>query len=116
MTAAACLGATSPASASMNQCPDGYFCMWSGPDYTGEFLTASDDIDFLGDPPMDMNDKVSSVWNRSDDIVSVYADAYKQGLHVTLGPGDVVPNFSQLPADLDNTASSVDYWINGVPG
>jgi Peptidase inhibitor family I36 len=67
----------SPASASSDQCPDGYVCFWERNAYGGDwYFSTYSQIDNVGN---DFNDKMTSVWNRTSCIVVVYQNANESG-------------------------------------
>ena len=66
-----------PASAHWSQCPAGSICLWEHTGYQGRmqaFQGASVNIGGY------MNDRTTSVWNRSSQAVSFYRDSHHGGL------------------------------------
>lgn len=105
--AAAGLGVAGPAAASEDECLDGYFCMWSGTNFTGEFLMTRSDVSYLGEASTDMNDKITSYKNRTRFTVAMCTDANMEGICYKFGPGGISPNLNVLD-DFDNQTSSID--------
>ncbi|MDG9704135.1 peptidase inhibitor family I36 protein [Streptomyces sp. DH37] len=57
------------AQAHYSQCPSGHFCVWQHNSYEGRFFSSSTSTPNIGDY---MNDRTTSVWNRSDRTVCMY--------------------------------------------
>jgi hypothetical protein len=57
------------AQAHYSQCPSGHFCVWQHSSYEGRFFSNSTSTLNVGSY---MNDRTTSVWNRSDRTVCMY--------------------------------------------
>ncbi|MEU0152193.1 peptidase inhibitor family I36 protein [Micromonospora fulviviridis] len=64
-----------PASASSSQCTAGMFCMWEHSGYEGIFYVTYVDSPNVG---AGFNDKATSVWNRTNEWVTIYQHANYQ--------------------------------------
>ncbi|MGW7410927.1 peptidase inhibitor family I36 protein [Streptomyces sp. NPDC054863] len=77
--AALSMASISPAHAAdgYDRCPDGYYCMFSGLDGTGDMITLrgnTPDLAALG-----MNDRAKSDWNRTPSTLYLWSDANYSG-------------------------------------
>ncbi|SFJ01300.1 peptidase inhibitor family I36 protein [Amycolatopsis sacchari] len=104
--AAATVAMATPASASYDQCPDGWFCMWENNAYTGYFygLLNADSPNFGND----FNDKMTSYWNRSPDRWLVFSDSSYGGVCMTIEPGQ---SSSAVKPEINDTATSARRWV-----
>ncbi|MEW2079997.1 peptidase inhibitor family I36 protein [Streptomyces sp. NPDC012403] len=72
------------AQAHYSQCPSGHFCIWQHSSYEGRFFSSTHDTPNVG---KDMNDRTTSVWNRTNRTVCMYRHenyGYDMGCY---GPG-----------------------------
>ncbi|MCW8100331.1 peptidase inhibitor family I36 protein [Streptomyces tauricus] len=75
------------AQAHYSQCPSGHFCVWQHSSYEGRFFSGTRDTPNVG---KDMNDRTTSVWNRTNRTVCMYRHenyGYNMGCY---GPGGSV--------------------------
>ncbi|MEU5049210.1 peptidase inhibitor family I36 protein [Streptomyces sp. NPDC021096] len=90
MLAAAAAAIVLPASAAhaadrYDRCPDGYYCMFSGLDGTGDMIKlrgSTPDLVTLG-----MNDRAKSDWNRTASTIYLWSDANYAGCTATTSAG-----------------------------
>ncbi|MFI8194155.1 peptidase inhibitor family I36 protein [Streptomyces sp. NPDC085946] len=76
---------TPSASAHYSQCPANELCMWEHTGYEGRFAYTSEPNRNIG---ADMNDRISSYWNRTDQWFSFYTGENWGGKYcVNVGPG-----------------------------
>ncbi|WP_062213857.1 peptidase inhibitor family I36 protein [Streptomyces sp. NBRC 109706] len=76
---------TAPAAAAdSSQCPNGSFCVWEHSSYTGRFLHSGSSVANVGN---DMNDRMTSYWNRTGKTVSVYEHSNYTGCMISVAPG-----------------------------
>ncbi|MFE3204482.1 peptidase inhibitor family I36 protein [Embleya sp. NPDC059237] len=79
-----------------DRCPDGYYCMFSGLDGTGDMITlrgSTPDLAALG-----MNDRAESDWNRTASTIHLWSDAQYSGCTAVTssgptGKGNFFPTF-----------------------
>lgn len=79
-----------------DRCPDGYYCMFSGLDGTGDMITLrgnTPDLTALG-----MNDRAKSDWNRTPSTIHLWSDANFTGCTAVTsagptGKGNFFPTF-----------------------
>jgi hypothetical protein len=86
---------------SYSDCPTGWFCVWDGPGGTGAFArfqTGAADL-----RAFDLNDKISSLWNRTGVVWCTYTDINYGGS--TWPVGNWQGNTAQYSRD--NTISSL---------
>lgn len=65
-----------PASADVNDCRDGYVCVWGDSNYRGRYLFSATDVHNVGER---MNDLTTSLWNRTGSKVCFFDDASWSG-------------------------------------
>ncbi|MDX3227537.1 peptidase inhibitor family I36 protein [Streptomyces sp. ME19-01-6] len=87
---------TAHAADGYDRCPDGYYCMFSGLDGTGDMITlrgSTPDLAALG-----MNDRAKSDWNRTSSTIYLWSDANYTGCAVVTsadptGKGNFYPDY-----------------------
>ncbi|WP_406486059.1 peptidase inhibitor family I36 protein [Streptomyces phaeochromogenes] len=80
--AALSMAPVSPAQAAdgYDRCPDGYYCLFSGLDGTGDMITLrgnTPDLSALG-----INDRAKSDWNRTSSTIYLWSDSNYTGCTV----------------------------------
>jgi|SRR5262245_4290870 len=77
LTIGAVIGiAATPAAASQSQCLAGRICFWVDANFQGAFISYSQDpVYSCWNIPTSFNDKITSVWNRTNLVVGLYEDA-----------------------------------------
>ncbi|TDC74040.1 peptidase inhibitor family I36 protein [Streptomyces hainanensis] len=68
-----------------DRCPDGYYCMFSGLDGTGDMITlnaSTPDLAALG-----MDDRARSDWNRTTSTIHLWSDAGYTGCTAVTSAG-----------------------------
>ncbi|MBT2405553.1 MULTISPECIES: peptidase inhibitor family I36 protein [unclassified Streptomyces] len=109
-----CMASVSPAYAAdgYDRCPDGYYCMFSGLDGTGDMVklrTNTPDLAALG-----MNDRAKSDWNRTSSTIYLWSDADYTGCTQATSAGPTGKgNFFPVYQDF---FSSVQFGGPGGPG
>ncbi|ARQ68819.1 peptidase inhibitor family I36 protein [Streptomyces marincola] len=73
-----------PAVADSSQCSSGHFCVWEHSSYTGRFLQSTGSVSNVGN---NMNDRMTSYWNRTNRTVSVYEHSGYTGCMFSIAPG-----------------------------
>jgi hypothetical protein len=76
---------TAHAADGYDRCPDGHYCMFSGPDGTGDMITLrgnTPDLAALG-----MNDRAKSDWNRTPSTIYLWSDANYSGCTAVTSAG-----------------------------
>ncbi|MFD7236392.1 peptidase inhibitor family I36 protein [Streptomyces syringium] len=76
---------TAHAADGYDRCPDGYYCMFSGLDGTGDMITLrgnTPDLAALG-----MNDRAKSDWNRTASTIYLWSDAQYTGCTAVTSSG-----------------------------
>ncbi|MFI9235496.1 peptidase inhibitor family I36 protein [Streptomyces sp. NPDC053079] len=76
---------TAHAADGYDRCPDGYYCMFSGLDGTGDMIKlrgSAPDLAALG-----MNDRAKSDWNRTASTIYLWSDANYTGCTATTSAG-----------------------------
>jgi hypothetical protein len=87
---------TAHAADGYDRCPDGYYCMFSGLDGTGDMIKlkgSTPDLAALG-----MNDRAKSDWNRTSSTIYLWSDANYTGCTVVTsagptGKGNLYPDY-----------------------
>jgi hypothetical protein len=99
----------SPASAGIEKCNLGYFCVWAGTGYTGTFIYAGGSLNTSNYANSGLNDMVSSLYNHGSNGqgVNVYVDANYRGSSLCIPIGVAVSNLGVY--GFDNVISS-HYW------
>ncbi|MFE3598566.1 peptidase inhibitor family I36 protein [Streptomyces sp. NPDC059096] len=69
--------------ATYDDCPAGWFCAWEHKDGQGKMVRFQNGVKKLSD--FGMNDKISSVWNRSGQIFCTYLDNDYKGATWAVG-------------------------------
>ncbi|MER6912744.1 peptidase inhibitor family I36 protein [Streptomyces sp. NPDC000594] len=78
------LGAPS-AAAAPEDCLTHSFCMWDDSSYRGRFVVSpAQNISNIGPQ---MNDRMTSYWNRTNQWITVYADSGYRGCLFAIPPG-----------------------------
>jgi hypothetical protein len=101
LVAAAAISIPSVASAGKG-CRDGAYCTWTGKNYKGEKLVVK--TNQLFNFPRYMNNKASSMKNRSGGIVALYDGKNGNDFITCIGEGSNLANLEQL----NNEISSAD--------
>lgn len=76
---------TAHAADGYDRCPDGFYCMFSGLDGTGDMIklkSSTPDLAALG-----MNDRAKSDWNRTPSTIYLWSDAHYTGCAVVTSSG-----------------------------
>ncbi|MFK4185940.1 peptidase inhibitor family I36 protein [Streptomyces sparsogenes] len=76
---------TAHAAEGYDRCPDGYYCMFSGLDGTGDMIKlkgSTPDLAALG-----MDDRAKSDWNRTPSTIYLWSDANYTGCTVVTSVG-----------------------------
>ncbi|MEU1790199.1 peptidase inhibitor family I36 protein [Streptomyces sparsogenes] len=76
---------TAHAAEGYDRCPDGYYCMFSGLDGTGDMIKlkgSTPDLAALG-----MDDRAKSDWNRTPSTIYLWSDANYTGCTVVTSTG-----------------------------
>lgn len=73
-----------PAAADFSQCPSGSFCVWQHSSGSGLFFHSSTSVANIGE---EMNDRMTSYWNRTNQTVSVYEHSNYVGCMFSASPG-----------------------------
>ncbi|MEU5612011.1 peptidase inhibitor family I36 protein [Streptomyces sparsogenes] len=76
---------TAHAAEGYDRCPDGYYCMFSGLDGTGDMIKlkgSTPDLAALG-----MDDRAKSDWNRTPSTIYLWSDANYTGCTVVTSAG-----------------------------
>ncbi|MGW1990137.1 peptidase inhibitor family I36 protein [Embleya sp. NPDC001921] len=84
-TAGAVPVSTARAADGYDRCPDGYYCMFSGLDGTGDMITlrgSTPDLAALG-----MDDRAESDWNRTPSTIHLWSDANYSGCTAVTSAG-----------------------------
>lgn len=84
-TAAVVPVSTAHAADGYDRCPDGYYCMFSGLDGTGDMITLrgnTPDLAALG-----MNDRAKSDWNRTASTIYLWSDTNYTGCTAVTSAG-----------------------------
>ncbi|MFD8865225.1 peptidase inhibitor family I36 protein [Streptomyces sp. NPDC059590] len=68
-----------------DRCPDGYYCMFSGLDGTGDMITLKGSTPDLG--ALGMNDRAKSDWNRTSSTIYLWSEANYTGCTVVTSAG-----------------------------
>jgi hypothetical protein len=79
------------AQAHYSQCPSGHFCVWQHSSYEGRFFSSDRDTPNVGSY---MNDRTTSVWNRSNRTVCMYRNQnydYPMGCYLPGGSSAALP-------------------------
>ncbi|MFI8194154.1 peptidase inhibitor family I36 protein [Streptomyces sp. NPDC085946] len=95
---------TAPASAHYSQCPANELCVWEHTGYEGRFAYTSEPSPNVG---ADMNDRISSYWNRTNQWFSLYEHENYDGWCIAVGPDSsriALPN-GHWDADNDEVTS-----------
>ncbi|MEU1668327.1 peptidase inhibitor family I36 protein [Streptomyces sparsogenes] len=87
---------TAHAAEGYDRCPDGYYCMFSGLDGTGDMIKlkgSTPDLAALG-----MDDRAKSDWNRTSSTIYLWSDANYTGCTVVTsagptGKGNIYPDY-----------------------
>ncbi|GAB7192065.1 hypothetical protein NUM3379_27740 [Kineococcus sp. NUM-3379] len=85
-----------PASAHYSQCPPGKMCLWEHTGYEGRFQAFDGTSHNIGSH---MNDRTTSIWNRTNQRVSVYLDSGFGTCLLSLAPGSSVYNLNSWHND-----------------
>ncbi|SFY41703.1 peptidase inhibitor family I36 protein (plasmid) [Streptomyces atratus] len=86
-----------PASADVNDCRDGYVCVWGDSNYRGRYLFSATDVHNVGER---MNDLTTSLWNRTGSKVCFFDDASWSGAPLLyVAPGQGIPNVGDAAND-----------------
>ena len=105
------LPTATPAQAA-NRCPTGYLCLYKGLDFRGDMVkikrSGYNEKIYLW-----MNDKASSVKNKSGRDVILYAD-FESGDAICLQPGEKESDLSTTTPDMNDTISSSKTLEPGV--
>ncbi|MDW6062077.1 peptidase inhibitor family I36 protein [Streptomyces sp. FXJ1.4098] len=94
-----------------DRCPDGYYCMFSGLDGTGDMIQlkgSTPDLAALG-----MNDRAKSDWNRTSSTIYLWSDANYTGCTVVTSTGPT--GKGNLYPDYRDFLSSVQFDGPGGP-
>ncbi|GAB7192064.1 hypothetical protein NUM3379_27730 [Kineococcus sp. NUM-3379] len=73
-----------PAAAHYSQCPPGKICLWDDTGYNGRFQAFDGSTGNIG---AHMNDRTTSIWNRTGTVVHFQEDADNISCIWTLPPG-----------------------------
>jgi len=85
IVSAALVATPNAALANYDECPQGNICFFDGHDGTGAMLPLPPvQRTHIGDG---WNDRASSVWNRSGDVLCIWTDVDYSGLHYLIGAG-----------------------------
>ncbi|MFD9902757.1 peptidase inhibitor family I36 protein [Streptomyces sp. NPDC059063] len=76
---------TARAADGYDRCPDGYYCMFSGLDGTGDMVKLSGDTPELA--ALGMDDRAKSDWNRTSSTIYLWSDARYTGCVATTSAG-----------------------------
>lgn len=87
LAATALLAGPTPAQAAFSDCRLGYVCLWQHNSYNGRiFMVRMDEnIPNIGSYA-DMNDRTTSIWNRTTRNVEFFQDSNYRGYLFTFGP------------------------------
>ncbi|MFD9053380.1 peptidase inhibitor family I36 protein [Streptomyces zaomyceticus] len=86
------------AQAHYSQCLPGQFCIWEHSRYEGRFMSSAGDVSYVGSA---MNDKMTSLWNRSNRVVCMFRDGDYRNIGLC-----VAPNGSSAAVPMDNDSLS----------
>jgi hypothetical protein len=94
-----------PAQAAWAQCPEGSFCVWVDANATGKFAYFNDGSSDLRRPigGYVFDNRITAIWNRSEDQWCVYDNPGYGGRKTGLGIG----GRGNLPATLNDKISSL---------
>ncbi len=76
---------TAHAAEGYDRCPDGYYCMFSGLDGTGDMITLSGSTPDLA--ALGMDDRAKSDWNRTPSTIYLWSDANYSGCTAVTSSG-----------------------------
>lgn len=76
---------TAQAADGYDRCPDGYYCMFSGLDGTGDMIKLKGNTPDLA--ALGMNDRAKSDWNRTPSTIYLFSDANYTGCVATTSAG-----------------------------
>ncbi len=83
-----------PATAATSDCLPNSFCMWDDSSYRGRYIVSpAQNISNVG---TDMNDRMTSYWNRTDQWITVYGARLLSWVHGANAPSRPAPHF-RLP-------------------
>lgn len=104
--AALSMASVSPAHAAdgYDRCPDGYYCMFSGLDGTGDMIklrTNTPDLAALG-----MNDRATSDWNRTSSTIHLWSEVDYTGCTAftsadPTGKGNLIPAYREFVSSVE---------------
>ncbi|WP_345561718.1 peptidase inhibitor family I36 protein [Nonomuraea rosea] len=92
--ALAVLASPAQAAAGYDRCQDGYYCMFSGLDGTGDIIQIQDDTPDLA--ALGMADRAKSDWNRTDSFIHLFSEADYGGCAAVTIPRDKGNFFSSF--------------------
>ncbi|WP_246090213.1 peptidase inhibitor family I36 protein [Nonomuraea deserti] len=89
IAAAALAALATPAQAAdgYDRCRDGYYCMFSGLDGTGDLIEINADTPDLA--ALGMADRAKSDWNRTDSWIHLFSEAGYGGCSAVTSPRDM---------------------------
>ncbi|MEI5101121.1 peptidase inhibitor family I36 protein [Streptomyces sp. PmtG] len=76
---------TAHAADGYDRCPDGFYCMFSGLDGTGDMIKLSGDTPDLA--ALGMDDRAKSDWNRTPSTIYLWSDAHYSGCTAVTSAG-----------------------------
>ncbi|TMR97480.1 hypothetical protein EJK15_18070 [Nonomuraea basaltis] len=80
------MSAPAQAADGYERCHDGYYCMFSGLDGTGDIIEIQNDTPDLA--VLGMADRAKSDWNRTDSYIHLYSEAGYGGCTAVTSPRD----------------------------
>jgi hypothetical protein len=92
--ALAVLASPAQAATGYDRCQDGYYCMFSGLDGTGDIIQIQDDTPDLA--ALGMADRAKSDWNRTDSFIHLFSEADYGGCAAVTSPRDKGNFFSSF--------------------
>ncbi|GAB2909686.1 hypothetical protein GCM10027203_06060 [Nonomuraea fastidiosa] len=82
----AALGTPAQAAEGYDRCQEGYYCMFSGLDGTGDIIQINADTPDLA--ALGMADRAKSDWNRTDSFIYLFSEADYDGCTAVTQPRD----------------------------
>ncbi|UQI46222.1 peptidase inhibitor family I36 protein [Streptomyces sp. HU2014] len=76
---------TAHAADGYDRCPDGYYCMFSGLDGTGDMIMLRRSTPDLS--PLGMNDRAKSDWNRTSSTIHLWSEVNYSGCTAVTSAG-----------------------------
>jgi hypothetical protein len=107
VAATALVATPGAALADWNACPDGKFCLFDGPDGTGEVAAfdPANDVGFL----VYWDNRARSSWNRTTHVACVYKDTFQSGTREDQWWGNEPGQQQNYIFDWDRAISSIGF-------